>query len=643
MFKKSSVLFFFLLSISFGFGQTKEIDSLKEVLKSSKVSLKRADAYQQLGWLNIRRDLALAKKYIDSSHTIYKASNNRDQALKLNYKYAAISRYEGNFNSALNYIDEYLKYVVKNGKPENISKGYYEKGVIYQLIGKYEESLKEYYKALKIDEDTENIYGVGITFNSIGIVHKKLRQYSRAEDYFLRAIEIHEKAGDDGNLANALSSLGSNYGEQGKDEKAIEYFKKCLELDVKLENQWAIASDYQNIGIGYANLNRHEKGIEYLKKALIIQQENRYNSDMVFVMMSMGASYIKNENLDEAEKILLEVLDLDSEALQTNKDAHKNLAKLYKKKRDLKNSIKHLEIYTKLKDSIFKEEGLKSMNKLQVQYQTEKKDKEIAEQKLVVADKQLALNKSKSKTRTMNIIIISLLIASMLLWFLFQQRQKRIQQQLVAVQREQEVKTLESLMEGEEKERFRIAKELHDGVNGDLSAIKFKLSSLLEMNNTVIKEAVSMIDNSCEQVRAISHNLVPPSLKNFNLVEAVEEYCQSMNSIHEPEVHFQEVGNAITLDKKEEANLFRIIQELVTNSIKHAQATEINVQLSSQANILQLSIEDNGKGFDPKGLKSKGIGMQNVQSRINYLNAIMDFTSNKKGTAYTITIDKKAD
>jgi len=142
-------------------------------------------------------------------------------------------------------------------------------------------------------------------------------------------------------------------------------------------------------------------------------------------------------------------------------------------------------------------------------------------------------------------------------------------------------------------------------------------------------------------VRAISHNLVPPSLKDFNLLEAVEEYCQSMDSIHEPEVNFQQVGEDINLDKKQEANLFRIVQELVTNSIKHAEGNEINVQLSHLKNTLQLTVEDNGKGFDPKTVKSDGIGMQNVQSRVDYLNATMDFVSNEKGTSYTITMDTK--
>ena len=137
--------------------------------------------------------------------------------------------------------------------------------------------------------------------------------------------------------------------------------------------------------------------------------------------------------------------------------------------------------------------------------------------------------------------------------------------------------------------------------------------------------------------------MVPPSLKNFSLLEAVEEYCQSMNSIHEPEVHFQQVGDTIDLDKKQEANLFRIVQELVTNSIKHAEAKEINVQLSHLENTLQLTVEDDGKGFDPKTAKSDGIGMQNVQSRVDYLNATIDFVSNEQGTSYSITMNTKTD
>ncbi len=203
-----------------------------------------------------------------------------------------------------------------------------------------------------------------------------------------------------------------------------------------------------------------------------------------------------------------------------------------------------------------------------------------------------------------------------------------------------QISKLESFIEGEEKERLRIAKELHDGLNGDLSAIKFKLSSLLEMNNGVIKEAITMIDNSCNQVRAISHNLVPPSLENFNLLEAVEEYCEKYDASHSQKITFQYLGDAIKISKKEEINIFRIIQELVANSIKHAEAVEVNVQISCRNRIMQIIVEDNGKGFDVDNVEGNGIGLKNIQSRVDYLHGSIDLISNKQGTSTTIEIDR---
>ena len=215
-------------------------------------------------------------------------------------------------------------------------------------------------------------------------------------------------------------------------------------------------------------------------------------------------------------------------------------------------------------------------------------------------------------------VIIFLLFGSLLLFITYKQRQKRKNQEILTLKRDFQIKTLESLIEGEEKERLRIAKELHDGVNGDLSAIKFKLSSLLEMNNKVIKEAVAMIDDSCKQVRAISHNLVPPSLESFNLIEATETYCNTMNSVNSMDITFQFLGEEFFLSKKEEVNIFRIIQELVSNSIKHAECSEINVQISSRNKVLQITVEDDGKGFNTTKEPENGIVYKTLNLEQNF-------------------------
>ena len=149
-----------------------------------------------------------------------------------------------------------------------------------------------------------------------------------------------------------------------------------------------------------------------------------------------------------------------------------------------------------------------------------------------------------------------------------------------------------------------------------------------------------MIDKSCNQVRAISHNLVPPSLENFNLIEAVEDYCGKSDASHSEKITFQQLGEDANMSKKEEINIFRIIQELVTNSIKHANATEINVQISCRNKVMQITVEDNGEGFDKEKVEGKGIGLINIQSRIDYLHGTMDLISNNQGTSTTIEINK---
>jgi len=299
-----------------------------------------------------------------------------------------------------------------------------------------------------------------------------------------------------------------------------------------------------------------------------------------------------------------------------------------------------LSKYIVVKDSLINTESLKTINLLQKQFETKKKDSEINQQKLLLQKQENLLQKKQMQTNYAIGAAIILLTLSITSWLVYKQRQKRKEKELQVLKNEAQINSLESLIEGEEKERFRIAKELHDGVNGDLSAIKHKLNTLLKLNNTTIKEAVVMIDKSCKQVRAISHNLVPPALENFDLQTAASDYCTNMNMIHSPKISFDYLGEELFLPKITEINIFRIIQELVTNSIKHADATEINVQLSSIENAIQLAVEDNGKGFDTTKKEMEGIGISNVKNRVLFLNGEVDFTSNNKGTSINIFIDK---
>ncbi|WP_236554800.1 sensor histidine kinase [Flavobacterium sp. 9AF] len=207
-----------------------------------------------------------------------------------------------------------------------------------------------------------------------------------------------------------------------------------------------------------------------------------------------------------------------------------------------------------------------------------------------------------------------------------------------------EITKLNALIEGEEKERNRIAQDLHDGINGDLSAIKFQLMAFKkklanEVDKENLEKSIAMIDTTCEQVRTISHNLTPYTISQYGLSVALEQFCNKMNH-SSLLIDYQWFGEELVLPKNRETSLYRIVQELVQNAIKHAKAKEILVYCNNLEDCLNITIEDDGVGFD-ENKQTKGIGLMNIEKRVNYLNAKMEIESSNQGTTILISIPLK--
>jgi len=622
--------FLIVISSFFGFSQTQEIDSLLKVLKTATDIKTKTNTYDKISWALIDIDLKKAIAYNDSLYTISKNEDYKEGIIGAYDNFVVLNRALGNYDEALVYLDEYEKLIL--GDSLKIAGAAFQRGVLNSIQGNYDKSLKSYHKALNIYELLKNERGMGITYNTIGLTYYNVKRYDKSIQNFIKSIEKLKGSTHIDDLASSYLNLANVYDNIDEDDKALENYKKSIALSEKTSNIRRIALNKQNISAIYKSEKAYSKAFSFAQEAYKTLRENNYHGEATGAAANLADLYTLMGKYGKSEMILLEQLDRIKGSAADQQNLYFNLYKLYELTNQNKKALEYHKKYKKISDKRISEKGLKNLDELQIKYDIEKKNKEIVEH-------QLQLEKSQVKTRTMTILIISLLLASILLWFSFRQRQKRIQQQLISIQKEQEVRTLESLITGEEKERLRIAKELHDGVNGDLSAIKFKLSSLLKMNNEVINEAVTMIDNSCKQVRAISHNLVPPSLKNFSLIEAVNNYCENMNSIHKPEITFQHIGEPIELNKKVEVNIFRIIQELVTNATKHAEASTIDTQISNRNNTLLITIEDNGKGYEKNKEKPLGIGLDNIKSRVEYLNATFEVVTNKSGTYNTLEID----
>lgn len=597
----------------------------------------------------INHYLSLSKNYLSidlDSFNFYTEKSLEKSLLNDNYRLPRVYNNKGLFHihksdidSAHYYFDSALKVIEKSDDKLERATIYANYAMSYQNTNDFEKMADYNLKAINLISN--NAYEVSRLHYNQAIFYGQSNLIELSKKHLKLAYQTGQKSNNHLVEGVALKGLAHYAIQEEKLDSAKIYLEKGLAICNKTNSPQLCYEVTSKLGELYDNLKQYNKAEVLLLQAKEYALRRKQPYNILASNIFLGQHEIKKMNYGKAIAYfkMFDKLYSKNEIPELGQLAYRSWAEAETKSGNYKNANELLDKYVAIKDSIFSQANRTILANADAKYEAEKKDKEIAEQQLQLQENENELQKKKAQYSIMTGIAIFLLVSSLLGWFLYQQRQKRKNQEILTLKREQQVKTLESLMEGEEKERFRIAKELHDGVNGDLSAIKYKLTSMLEHNATVVDEIVAMIDKSSEQVRAISHNLVPPSLEKFNLIEALADYCTTMNDAHKLSINFQHIGAHPKLSKNNEINIYRIVQELVSNSIKHSEAQEITVQLSSHEKHIQITVEDDGKGFDSYAMDKRGIGLKNIASRIDYLNATKDLVSNDKGTSYTIEID----
>lgn len=620
-----------------------ETDSLYQVTRLSEDPEATAFAHSRLAWIMAYTDLDAGFAHLDTAWNIFSQLEDEKQLAALNYKYGVLYRVAGDFARAHSYMDQYMDYLLENHDTLNLSNATYQKAVIYSSQGDYENSLKEYYRTLEAYEALKDSTAMGFTLNGIGIIYKNLENFPRAIDAFRQSIRIHEKLDDLDNLPDTYSNLGNVYLAMDEPDSALELFMKALDIDIRTKNNWGIAINNYSIAAVLIGKKRYAEAFQYLEKARQIQSENSYRNELMATLISMGVVRMKTGELQKSENYLLQALAIDAGSALNQMQVHQNLAELYEKKGDYQAALIHQKEYSEWRQKIFEEEKIRNIQRLEYQYETEKKDKAIANQQLDINQKELRLMKKNNQLTGASIGGFLLLLIFSGSWVLFRQRQKLKSKEIMALQGQQEILKLEALIAGEEKERTRLARDLHDGINGDLAVIKYRISSidpasLNRKEKTAYREAMDMLDNSVEQIRRISHNLAPPSLQNFDLVEAIKQYCSRLNTTWPVNISFQYFGDRVLMTKEKETAIYRIIQELLNNIVRHSNASEALVQINKHDSKLYITVEDNGKGMDREKV-SEGIGLQNIRSRVDFLKAGLEINTSAEGTSFSIDID----
>jgi signal transduction histidine kinase len=285
---------------------------------------------------------------------------------------------------------------------------------------------------------------------------------------------------------------------------------------------------------------------------------------------------------------------------------------------------------------------------LDAKYQAEKKETQISQLQSEKKIQQLSIQKKN----TLNYLLIggaiTLFIISLLSYRNYKQKQKIQQQRIADLETQQQLTATEAVLKGEEQERTRLAKDLHDGLGGMLSGIKYSFNTMkgnLVMtpeNAQAFERSMDMLDSSIKEMRRVAHNMMPEALVKFGLDTALKDFCADINNSGALKISYQSIGlENIVLEQTTAITIYRIVQELINNTMKHAVAKTAIVQVTKTNNQLAVTVEDDGKGFDTSILRqSKGIGWSNIQNRVEFLKGNLDVQSEKeKGTSVHIEMN----
>jgi signal transduction histidine kinase len=489
--------------------------------------------------------------------------------------------------------------------------------------------------ALKVLEIQPYIRERTRAYLNLGTLYNNLKSYDNAITYQNKALALALPAKDTPMILNTYSALSLSYENKEDKQQAYDMVRNALQYLTPNSNKFAACRTYDQYAFACVGVGKYDAAIDAAQKSISLAEEvndiNHYGSATI----TLAKAYTGKNDPKKAIAILNELAQSSKEAHNSVKeDSYEILANAYYKTGDYQNAA---EVYGKLvplKDSSFKSETNEMIAEQEVSYQTAQKEKQLSENKLQLAQKNLQLQKNRYYMYyTLAALLVALLIVAIL--FIRSRHKKRMHvQELKSIHQQKELQLLQALMQGEEKERSRIAKDLHDGVAGMLAAVKMHFSSIPGADDMIqsegYRQGMQLLNDATQEIRKTSHNLMPEVLLQHGLDEALRRYCNNVNNSKVLQIQYDSWGAIERFTGSFELSVYRIVQELVNNIIKHSKATQAIVQLSQQDDLLSISIEDNGVGFSNNEHGKDGMGLRSLQSRIKAMNGKMEVESSQQ-------------
>jgi two-component system NarL family sensor kinase len=541
-----------------------------------------------------KQDYLVAIRYYTKSYNVYHQLDDRNGAAKCLNNLGVVYQDTGNFAKSIGFFNRSMKMFEKILNYDGIATNWVNIGSIHLDQENFEKAETFFIKSLEIFEQMNVESGIADCLNNIGRVHHAQKENTEALNYFKKSLAIWEKIETVRGEADCLNNMGLVYSDQQEYEKAMEFHLQSLEIRKGIDDRIGIASSYNNIGDVYARQGQFSKTVEFNKKALEISK-------------GIGNIHVFRSSSNALYKAYSELGD------------HEKSLAMYEQFIILEDSIKNIENQKKL---LRVEYGNKSTQDSLRQAQS-KQDAWYHTSLSVAKFEKEKASRYYWIIGLGGIILVLVLLVGILR---FRAQKKFVNAKLLSKQ-----KLVSAMINGQEEERKRISRELHDGIGAGLIAAKFKLSS------KTAPDAYSMIEKTIKEIRDLSHQLIPPEIEGQNIKQSLEGYISTIKEDLPFNIEWISVGEFDEVRPEVKISIYRIVQECISNVIKYSKATELTVQLLEDGDNITLMVEDNGKGFIVSNNNS-GIGLNNIESRVNDLNGVLEVDSNP-GHGTTIVVD----
>jgi signal transduction histidine kinase len=621
------------------------------------------------------------QKKVDSLLNITKTTDDVKKKVDALNKLCNLLMYDKP-QEAKQYIVEAMALAEKADYKLGMGDAYNSIGVVYDISGKYDSSIYYYEKALPIFNSISNQKGRGSTMNNLGLIYWNQSNYDKALSCFLDALKDFEAIGNDKFMSNALNNIGLVYFDIGNYRKSLEYHVKAKAIYEKLDDAYLMGAASTNMANAYSELHLLDSAQYYYEQAIALHTRAKddyglstaYNGyagllaekgndagALDYFSKTLAIKESLNEKVGESSVLInmagiynrlrqpakeLEALNR-AQAIAEEHNIKKDLIKIYEalsafyEKTDLQRSLSYYKKYSAVKDSVFNENSSRQVAELSTRYETSKKELQLKQKNLQLSKKNIFI-----------VAISGLLALTLLLGFSYYKRyrlsqEKKLRESVIA----QQDAATRAVIVAEENERRRIAADLHDGVGQMMSAAKMNLSAFEdearfadEKQKQAFEKIIGLVDESCKEIRNVSHQMMPNALLKSGLSSAIREFIDKIDS-RVIRINLYAEGLSDRLDSNIETVLYRVIQECVNNVIKHAGASTLDISLIRDGDGISATIEDNGKGFDAANREQfAGIGLKNIISRIEFLKGMVDFDSTPgKGTLVAIHVPLKND